>query len=335
MRFRGYLLLGTALALLPLAGHAAGPTPKQGYRISVPIAPYTQYPTAPLGILGYLDPTNTTVDPAGQPTPVSSASPLPVAIISGGSSGGGGTSGGSVTQGTSPWVDNITQIGGVTINLGRTTMSASLPVTLASDQPALPVTGAFFQATQPVSQPSGAVWSSNLYIGGAANAVGNPAFAQITNFPATQAVSGAVGEQGVVATTAPSSANGSTQTIRLDAGNRQMVNGSEVTQPVSVQPTRATPTRFYIPVGTTATQIVPLGTYTTIRYYVQGASSAASGCLTDVGTAPAASGSFCTNGDPVYNGSVGRYVAGDGGMPSSLYAIAATAGTIAISGSYQ
>lgn len=52
------------------------------------------------------------------------------------SSGGGG---GSVTQGTSPWVDNISQIGGVAIALGQTTMSASVPVTIASNQPAVPV----------------------------------------------------------------------------------------------------------------------------------------------------------------------------------------------------
>lgn len=35
--------------------------------------------------------------------------------------------------------------------LGQTTMAGSLPVTLASNQSALPVTGTFFQATQPVS----------------------------------------------------------------------------------------------------------------------------------------------------------------------------------------
>lgn len=41
--------------------------------------------------------------------PVSTATPLPVAI----ESGGGG--GGSVTQGTTPWVDNITQLGNVVL----------------------------------------------------------------------------------------------------------------------------------------------------------------------------------------------------------------------------
>lgn len=54
--------------------------------------------------------------------------------VSGGSGGGG-----SVTQGTSPWVDNITQIGGTSITLGQKTSSASLPVVLASDQSTITV----------------------------------------------------------------------------------------------------------------------------------------------------------------------------------------------------
>jgi hypothetical protein len=53
--------------------------------------------------------------------------------------------------------------------LGQKAMAASAPVTIASDQPALPVSGTFFQATQPVS---GSV--------------------SVSNFPATQAVSGTV-----------------------------------------------------------------------------------------------------------------------------------------------
>ena len=45
----------------------------------------------------------------------------------------------TVDQGTSPWVDNLTQVGGAAIALGQTTMSASLPVTIASNQSALTV----------------------------------------------------------------------------------------------------------------------------------------------------------------------------------------------------
>ena len=44
----------------------------------------------------------------------------------------------AVTQSTSPWVDNLTQVGGAAIALGQTTMSASLPVAIASNQSAIP-----------------------------------------------------------------------------------------------------------------------------------------------------------------------------------------------------
>lgn len=60
---------------------------------------------------------------------------------------------------------NVDQIGGVAIALGQTTMSASVPVAIASNQSALPVTGTFFQTTQPVSLaslPSLAAGSANI-----------------------------------------------------------------------------------------------------------------------------------------------------------------------------
>jgi hypothetical protein len=46
----------------------------------------------------------------------------------------------TVDQGTTPWVNNISQIGGTAIALGQTTMSASIPVAIASNQSAIPVT---------------------------------------------------------------------------------------------------------------------------------------------------------------------------------------------------
>lgn len=51
---------------------------------------------------------------------------------SAGSGGSGG--GGSVTQGTSPWVDNITQIGGAAFSLGQQVAGSSLPVVLTAAQ---------------------------------------------------------------------------------------------------------------------------------------------------------------------------------------------------------
>lgn len=60
---------------------------------------------------------------------------------------------GTVTanQGGAPWSSNVTQIGGVALAFGQAVMSASIPVTIASNQSALPVTGTFWQATQPIS----------------------------------------------------------------------------------------------------------------------------------------------------------------------------------------
>jgi len=46
---------------------------------------------------------------------------------------------------------NVDQIGGGSLALGQTTMSASIPVAFANNQSSLAVTGTFFQATQPVS----------------------------------------------------------------------------------------------------------------------------------------------------------------------------------------
>jgi hypothetical protein len=45
----------------------------------------------------------------------------------------------AVTQSSGPWTMNLTQIAGAALGLGQTTMAASLPVTLASNQSSLAV----------------------------------------------------------------------------------------------------------------------------------------------------------------------------------------------------
>lgn len=47
---------------------------------------------------------------------------------------------GAVTQGTTPWVDNISQFGGSAVSLGQKLMAASMPVVIASDQSTINVT---------------------------------------------------------------------------------------------------------------------------------------------------------------------------------------------------
>lgn len=75
--------------------------------------------------------------------------------------GGGG--GGAVTQGTTPWVDNISQFGGNNVVTGTGISGVGIPrVTVSSDSfPATQaVTGTFFQTTQPVSLTSTTITGS-------------------------------------------------------------------------------------------------------------------------------------------------------------------------------
>jgi len=64
---------------------------------------------------------------------------------------------------------NVTKIGGVALAYGQQLMAASIPVTLASNQSGLAVTGTFFQATQPVSIASGQVASGAIASGAVAS----------------------------------------------------------------------------------------------------------------------------------------------------------------------
>lgn len=74
---------------------------------------------------------------------------------------GSGTAISSVTvTGTSDV--NIKQVGGFPITQGQKTMANSFPVVVASDQSAIPVTGTFWQATQPISGTVTANAGTNL-----------------------------------------------------------------------------------------------------------------------------------------------------------------------------
>lgn len=128
-------------------------------------------------------------------------------------SGSGAT---TVNQGTSPWVDNITQIGGSGITLGQKAMAASLPVVIASDQTSFPVTGS---GNFTVVQPTG----TNLH-----------AVIDSGTIAATQSGTWTV-QPGNTANTTPwlttISQGGNAATV--SAGGALKVDGSAVTQPVS------------------------------------------------------------------------------------------------------
>lgn len=79
-------------------------------------------------------------------------------------------SGAATSANQSTEIGSLSAINSKTLTAGQKTMANSYPVTIASDQSALPVTGTFWQATQPVSVsslplPAGAATSANQTTG--------------------------------------------------------------------------------------------------------------------------------------------------------------------------
>jgi hypothetical protein len=117
-----------------------------------------------------------TVGAATQLTCITSTSTTTVNMVGGaglptGSGGGGGGSGGSVTQGTSPWI----VAGGGTAGSPGT---AVLTVQGIGSGTAVPVSGTFFQSTQPVSIASAQVASGAIASGAyASGSIGSGAVA--------------------------------------------------------------------------------------------------------------------------------------------------------------
>lgn len=66
-----------------------------------------------------------------------SAVTQPVSLASLPALASGGNTIGAVTQASGPWTSNITQVGSASLALGQTTMSASIPVAIASNQSAV------------------------------------------------------------------------------------------------------------------------------------------------------------------------------------------------------
>jgi len=78
---------------------------------------------------------------------------------------------------------NITEVGGAPLSEGQKTMANSVPVVIASDQSAIPVTGTF------TTSPNVNVHDAS---GNPINSTGTSLNVDVTNFPATQPVSGTV-----------------------------------------------------------------------------------------------------------------------------------------------
>jgi len=159
----------------------------------------------------------------------------------------------TVIQGTTPWVDNITQIGGSAIALGQTTMSASLPVVIASNQSAINVLN-----TADGSLSGGTAGTQSL----AAGAIYNSTALTLTNGQQAALQSDSSGNLKVnLQTSIPAGTN-------LIGGTNVYVGGSIASTtnpvPVSLSTIQAgTPVQFY----GTAASVAP-GSSATITYTV-------------------------------------------------------------------
>ena len=126
---------------------------------------------------------------------------------------------------------SLTLAGALRVDGSATTQ----PVSIAS-MPSTPVTGTFWQATQPVS---GTVTVGSLpALPAGANAIGS---VTVSNFPGTQTVSGTVAATqsgtwsvaGQATTSAPTYTTGTANPLSLNLSGGLRVDGSGVTQPVS------------------------------------------------------------------------------------------------------
>lgn len=155
--------------------------------------------------------THSVFDTAAGASGGENSAPEAVAIVSGGSGGSSSTSG-TVTQGTSPWVENLAQVGGSAIALGQAAKAASLPVALASDTGNLPTTdangGAAVSGSAMPSGGSGFLgWLSAIYTrlagtltvggtvavsGGTVSLSGTSAISGTVSLAGTSTVSGSV-----------------------------------------------------------------------------------------------------------------------------------------------
>jgi hypothetical protein len=82
-----------------------------------------------------------------------------VASVQGVSGGQAVPISGAVSQTSGPWTQNLTQVNGASVALGQTTMSASLPVTFASNQGAIAAAG---QGATGSAVPSGANYHGGI-----------------------------------------------------------------------------------------------------------------------------------------------------------------------------
>jgi hypothetical protein len=293
------------------------------------------------------------LNPSGNAIPVSAANPFPVTIISGG--GGGG----SVTQGTSPWVDNITQWASVTLGaatawgtaptgnvpgvnanilgpLGQQLPAASVPVVLPAAQITI--------LTPPTTVTSRVVGNA----GGVFDAIGQNVAA-----PANWLATGCQ-----FFTTPTTLTNGNGSPCQMDNAGNLLVNlktslpaGSNIigkagidqttpgtTNNVTVGPVNSSPTNFSATTsGTPSTATTLLAASATHQKVVIKVEGAMAVCFSQFGTAViGAAGTWCLKGASTANaGDGGSYVTPGGMSEPNAISMISTGTSILVTGWWQ
>jgi hypothetical protein len=235
------------------------------------------------------------LNPSGNAIPTSAANPFPVTIISGGSGGG------SVTQGTSPWVDNITQWASVTLGAA---------------------TGWGVAPTGNVPGVNANVLASVLPTGAATQATLAAILAAQGGAPAQQ--TGAT--VGIVAGSA----------IIGKAGIDQTTPGT--TNNVTVGPVNSSPTNFSAATsGTPSTATTLLAASATHQKVVIKVEGATAVCFSQFGTAViGAAGTWCLKGASTANaGDGGSYVTPGGMSEPNAISMISTGTSILVTGWWQ
>lgn len=165
---------------------------------------------------------------------------------------------GAVTQSAGPWTQNLTQVGGSAIALGQTTMAASLPVTIASNQTALPVSqsGAW---TVAVSGTVAVTQSTSPWIVAGGGTAGTPGTAVLT-------VQGITGGTPVPVSGTVTAANASVSTIGATAPTSgTLISGVDLSGNLrapgtTAASTAATAAQLALVVGLSPNSPLPAGT---------------------------------------------------------------------------
>ena len=188
--------------------------------------------------------------------------------------------------------NNVSQTINTTPNAGQATMANSLGVVIASDQSAVPVSGTFWQATQPVSiatmpttPVTGTFWQATQPVSGTvtsniSGSISNTSFLNGSFAAQAATTSGLTGAliQGAVTTTAPAYTTATTNPLSLTTGGSlrgdvSSYAGTALTGTVTAYGTAPTGNVFGVNAAVTSgtlTTVTTVGTVTTVAAMTKG-----------------------------------------------------------------